>query len=262
MMRVEVVPLPSELRPEHLRDRCVVVFDVLRATTSMVAALASGAERIVVFDSLDAARHAAAQPQDPASARLLCGEHRCLKPPGFDLGNSPGGFAHELVAGKSIYMSTTNGTRAIVAARSAGALYAAALVNAAATAAHLAALGRDVTLLCAGTEGQPAPEDMIGAGAAGKALDMITSVKFLGHATRWSLQMFHAARDHLEASLRDTQGGRNIIGAGLWSDIDFAARLNVFDLVARISNDDPPVVAVAVAVAMPLRAQSDPPPRA
>lgn len=253
MIRVEVVPLPSQLRAEHLRDRSVVVFDVLRATTSMVAALANGAERIVVFGSLDAARHAAAQPQDPPSARLLCGEANCLKPAGFDLGNSPGGFTSGLVAGKGIYMSTTNGTRAIVAARGAAVVFAAALVNASATARHLALLARDVTLLCAGTERQLAPEDMMGAGAVAEILDRLTSIKFIGDRAHTALRAFHGARDHLEASLRDTQGGRNIIRAGLSPDIEFAARLDVFDLVVQISNDDPPVVTAAA----PLRAQPD-----
>src|SRR5262245_24755418 len=159
MMQVEVVPLPSQLQPEHLRNRSVVVFDVLRATTSIIAALANGADRIVVFESLDAARHAAAQAQDSSRPVLLCGESNCLKPPGFDLGNSPGDFARDVVRAKTIYLSTTNGTRAIGAARrAAGALFAAALVNASATAAQLARLGRDVTLLCAGTKGQVAPE--------------------------------------------------------------------------------------------------------
>src|SRR3954462_7547904 len=143
-MRVEVVPLPRKLMPEHLNGRAAVVFDVLRATSSIVAALANGAERIIVFDSLDAARSAA---QPGAKTILLCGEDHCLKPPGFDLGNSPGGFARDVVAGKTIYMSTTNGTRAIVAAAGAGALFAAALVNATATARHLVGLGRDITLL-------------------------------------------------------------------------------------------------------------------
>src|SRR5689334_8655999 len=198
-MRVEVVRLPSELRPEHLHDRAVVVFDVLRATTSMVAALANGARRILVFDSLQAARLAAAQQPD-SSVPLLCGEHQCVKPAGFDLGNSPGGFTREVVGGKTIYMSTTNGTRAIVAARDAAALVAGALLNAAATAHHLSALGREITLLCSGTEGQFAPEDMIGAGAVAEMLDRIASVKFFGDATQSALRMFHGARDRLESS--------------------------------------------------------------
>src|SRR3954447_8557863 len=106
-MRVEVVPLPRKLMPEHLNGRAVIVFDVLRATTSMVAALANGAEKVLVFDSLDVARAAATR--DEHRRGLLCGEQSCLKPPGFDLGNSPGEFARDVVAGKTIYMSTTNG---------------------------------------------------------------------------------------------------------------------------------------------------------
>ena len=109
-MKIDVVPLPQMLTDEHVRDRVVVVFDVLRATTTIAAALAAGAEAIRVFDSLDAARSAAAA---FAGDKLLCGELKCLPPPGFDLGNSPGTYLRDRVAGKMIFLSTTNGTRAL-----------------------------------------------------------------------------------------------------------------------------------------------------
>lgn len=240
-MRVEVVELLRNLRPEHLRRRAVVVFDVLRATTSMVTALANGADRIVVFDSLDAARHVHAQPRDSRSS-LLCGEERCLKPADFDLGNSPGGFEREVVEGKTIFMCTTNGTRAIVAARGAAELFAAALVNATATAQHLARLGRDVTLLCSGTEGEVAPEDLIGAGAVVDRLCAVVPTTRVDDAARASRERFKSVRPDLLAALRDTRGGRNIIRAGLSGDIEVAARLDVYDVVAVISSDSPPVV--------------------
>src|SRR4051812_831509 len=102
-MKINVVPLPSMLRDEHVRDRAVVVFDVLRATTTIAAALNAGAKEIRVFDSLDAARSAAAEFPD---AKLLCGETKCLPPPGFDLGNSPGAYVPELVKDKTLFLST------------------------------------------------------------------------------------------------------------------------------------------------------------
>src|SRR6185503_128204 len=123
-MRVDVVFLPSLIRDEHLISRSVAVFDVLRATTSMAAALAAGVSEIRVYpDTASAARTAG-----PASPhRLLCGEEKCLPPPGFDLGNSPGAFVPEH-SGRIMHMSTTNGTRAIVACSKAAAVYPAALV--------------------------------------------------------------------------------------------------------------------------------------
>src|SRR6516162_9743988 len=161
-MKIDVVPLPSMLTDEHVRDRVVVVFDVLRATTTIATAIANGAKEIRVFDSLDAARSAAV---DFTGAKLLCGESKCLAPLGFDLGNSPGDYTREVVLGKTVFLSTTNGTKALVAARNASLLLVGSLVNARAIASQIARRHQDATLLCAGTDGEPAAEDILGAGA-------------------------------------------------------------------------------------------------
>src|SRR5688500_14595281 len=110
-MNVQVALLPRDL-PADLSERSVVVFDVLRATTTMTAALAAGVAGIQLFETLDDAASAAKRFEGP---RVLCGEHRCLPPPGFDLGNSPGRFGRDQHAGATAFMCTTNGTRAIAA---------------------------------------------------------------------------------------------------------------------------------------------------
>src|SRR5688500_4961763 len=127
-MDAQVVLLPSELKPGQLNGRACVVFDVLRATTTMAAALAAGVEEIRLFGDLDSARQAAGA---FSGRKLLCGESRCVMPEGFDLGNSPGQFTSHH-RGATMFMCTTNGTRALLAATEADAVFTAALVNAAA----------------------------------------------------------------------------------------------------------------------------------
>src|SRR5277367_6399189 len=105
-MTIDTIILPSELDRVRIVNRTVVVFDVLRATTSITAALAAGVKEVRVFDSLDAAMAAANAFDQP---RLLCGERHTLPPPGFDLGNSPGQFDRARHAGMTVFMSTTNG---------------------------------------------------------------------------------------------------------------------------------------------------------
>ena len=230
-MNLDVVLLPKHLEPRHLDGRTVVVFDVLRATTTMAAALAAGVEEIRVFGSLDeAARAAAAHP----GARILCGEENCLPPAGFDLGNSPGAFRRELHAGRTAYMSTTNGTRAIVAARGARTVFAGALVNASAVARAVAAAGADVTLLCAGTGGAAAMEDVIGAGAVMAALGRSFPTSPESDAAPIARRLFEAAAHDLRAALTESLGGRNVIAAGLLEDIAFAARLDALDVVGFV----------------------------
>lgn len=232
-MNVDVVFLPQYLKPGQLQGRAVVVFDVLRATTTMTAALAVGVTEIHVYPDTASAR-AAKEVAGPGV--LLAGEERCLPPKGFDLGNSPGAFERELHAGRRLIMSTTNGTRAILAARSADRIFAGALVNATAVARALRETGRDVTLLAAGTGGAIAIEDLLGAGAVLAALTTVggPDVRLQSDAALVARRLWARDRDDVAACLRESLGGRNVIDAGLAGDIDFAARVDAFDVVGVI----------------------------
>jgi 2-phosphosulfolactate phosphatase len=234
-MKIDVVRLPRELKPDHLNGRVAVVLDVLRATSTIAAALFNGASEIRISDSIEIAQAAASH---FTGARVLAGERQALPPPGFDLGNSPGDFTAERIGGKTIFLSTTNGTRAIVAARGAAHVLTGALVNSASTARHLASLKLDVTLLCSGTDGEFAPEDYCGAGAVVDRLQYLTSVES-SPTTVEAHRLFRKSRDDLPAFLRTTQGGRNVIRAGLEADIDFAARLDTLDVAVNVSGDPP-----------------------
>jgi 2-phosphosulfolactate phosphatase len=235
---IDVYFLPRDLKQEDLPARAVVVLDVLRATTSMIAALDAGVRQIGIYPSTAAA--AIAGKASPSS--LLCGEERCLRPPGFDLGNSPGAFESSLHAGRELLMSTTNGTRAIIAARGAAKIFIGGLVNAAAVARRIVRENLPIALLCAGTNGEVAMEDILGAGAVIDSLGEFISICLESDSAHIAQRLFSANRDQLPAILQLTRGGRNLIGAGLEADIDFAARLNIFDTVGSVSADAPPIV--------------------
>jgi 2-phosphosulfolactate phosphatase len=240
-LQVSVVLVPGHLEPAHLDSRAVVVFDVLRATTSMTAALAAGVEEIRVFPDLEYARRAAQH--HTAGPRILCGEENCLPPPGFDLGNSPGAFNRQAHRGAVAYMSTTNGTRAIIAAAGAAVVFVGALVNAQAVASALLDTGLDATLLCAGTNGQVAMEDLLGAGAVLDAMARAESsrVRPSGDVAHVAQRLYRSARSDLRAALAESQGGRNVIAAGLPQDIDYAARLDSLDVVGFVAPEAPVV---------------------
>ena len=245
-MDIDVVLLPRDLTPAHLDGRVVVVFDVLRATTSMAAALAAGVGEIRIFANLREAQGAAARHAGPA-ARLLCGEENCLKPVGFDLGNSPGAFSRGAHAGRTVYMSTTNGTRAIVACRAAPVVLTGALVNASAVARAVTRRwpGMAVTLLCAGTGGAAAMEDVIGAGAVMDALSRPGTLAPSSDVVLMALRLFRSARADLRAVLTESRGGQNVVAAGLAPDIDFAARLDSLDVVGAVEREALSVRALA-----------------
>ncbi|HSU66490.1 MAG TPA: 2-phosphosulfolactate phosphatase [Tepidisphaeraceae bacterium] len=238
-MQVDVVLLPSELRPEHLSGRSVVVFDVLRATTTITAALAAGVKEIRIFGDLEPARIAA---RGSGLRHLLLGERHAVKPPGFDLGNSPGAFQLDVHGDLTLFMTTTNGTKAILAAMGAKQIFTGALVNADALASALVQSGADATLLCSGTEGYVCTEDLLGAGAAIHALEPRTKVTLDSDVAWIARNLFSAQRHDLQATLEESRGGHNIKRAGLDPDIAFCAQLDTYEAVGIVEQSDPPIV--------------------
>jgi 2-phosphosulfolactate phosphatase len=232
-MNIEVILLPEHLHDRDLSRHTVIVFDVLRATTTITAAFAAGIRMVRIFDSVGAAQ-SAAQSANPRP--LLCGEIKTLPPPGFDFGNSPRQFLPEHV-GRDVFLATTNGTRAAYAARSAAQLFAGALVNAPAVAAAAARARRDIILLCSGTAGEISLEDTIGCGAVCHELLARGDYSLAEDASRIAHRLFQATRDGLAAALATGQGGHNIIAAGLEPDIEFAARVGVFSVVPLATSD-------------------------
>jgi 2-phosphosulfolactate phosphatase len=239
-MKVDVILHPRDLHPQHLTGRAVAIFDVLRATTTLTAALASGAREVRTYDSIEAARSAAAAFDAP---KLLCGELRTLPPEGFDLGNSPGDYTPERVKDHTIFFATTNGTRAINAVLSSAAppkaVFAAALVNAHAAAAALLACNADITLLCSGSDGQFSAEDFLGAGAVTEALAAKAEITPGSDAVLAARFAFLGVRHDLRGALRQTYGGKNNLRVGLDKDVDFAARSDLFDIVGKIEGSPP-----------------------
>jgi 2-phosphosulfolactate phosphatase len=228
MIPLRVIMLPSLLTTDDLQGRVVVVFDVLRATTTMAAALQAGAREIRIFDSLDKAQQAWKLFQ---GSKLLAGEKNCLPPPGFDMGNSPGDFTPGRCQDRTIFMSTTNGTRALVAARQASLLLAGAVVNASATARAILDFQQPVTLLCAGTDGKIALEDLHGAGVV---MEEIGISNLLLENDEAYLAFQQSLSDPTGDRLYISQGGKNILRARLDQDICYAGQRNVIPFAVRI----------------------------
>lgn len=248
--------LPDLARPEDLAGRTAVVIDVLRATTTIVHALAAGARAVVPCGEIAQARQTA---QRLGTDALLAGERGGLPIPGFDLGNSPAEFIPPRVEGKTIVFTTTNGTRALLRCAGAECILLAAFVNFSAVCAELA--GRDeVAIVCAGTDGHVTREDVLLAGAivddlagsghlpgsdtagsrqpaagcrkSGKAVWRLNDQAQIA-ADAWRAAVRLLTDRPLGMTLRASRGGQNLIEIGQENDIDLAAQIDRFDLVPR-----------------------------
>ena len=219
-MRVHVAFTPGEQTPAPVG----IVVDVLRATSTMTQALASGYERVLCCGEIDVAR-ALAESDGPAT---LAGERRLEPIEGFDLGNSPGEVAQGPLA-PTLILTTTNGTRLLVsAAERFERVYVGSLLNLDAVAAAARESGEDVAVLCAGVLGELALDDAYCAGRIARAL---------GGDPEDSAQAAIRLADSFPGALEGLGASRsagNLRRRGMGADIEWCARESVLDVVPRL----------------------------
>jgi 2-phosphosulfolactate phosphatase len=248
--------LPSLIPPGALHGGVAVVVDVLRATSVMVQALASGCEGVVPCAEVDEAIRI--RDSLPAGTALLAGERLGLPIEGFDFGNSPGSFTPETCQGKTLVMTTTNGTRAILASLEADAVFIAAFSNLMETSARLREVPSEVHIVCSGTNGLISFEDAILAGALACDIQFSRRIglpnRQFGNdeaeiaARLWAtvpLGEHHLDQDDLAAVLSLGRGGKRVREIGLAGDIRDAARVDRFPLLAALQRDPLRVVRFA-----------------
>lgn len=161
-MRIEVFLTSQQADEIGLRDKTVVVIDVLRASTTIAVALQNGAREIIPVTTVEAAMKIVGNLFGEVT--LLGGERGGKKIEGFHLGNSPLEYAEERVRGKAIVFSTTNGSQAMVKARYAKEMIVCGFVNMSCVQKFLSEPERDFVILCSGRAGNFSLEDAVCAG--------------------------------------------------------------------------------------------------
>lgn len=233
-MRLHVALTPDELGQGELHSRTVVVIDVLRAATTVTAALAHGCRMVIPVLTPEAARDRARG--FPPGEVLLGGERGGEPIAGFDLGNSPLEYTPDRVAGKVIILTTTNGTRALVKTAGAAPTAMAALVNLKAITHWIGDQGRDLTLVCAGEAGDMSLEDTVCAGLiaeklveAGLSLDLSAEAAMARSVAR-------DYQDRLADLRRDSTWARRLAQAGRGKDLATCLVLDAWSLVPVFRN--------------------------
>jgi 2-phosphosulfolactate phosphatase len=223
-----VALLPERVDPAALPRATVLVVDVLRASTTMIMALGNGCAGIVpTSEPSEAQRRAQAIGPDA----LVAGERKGLMLEGFDLGNSPLEMTAERVGGKTLVFTTSNGTRALLATRSAAAVGIAALVNLTAAAAWAQADGRDVVVVCSGDRGDLSLEDTACAGLLIDRLLRSDPGAALTEAARGALETGRSYGKAVGRLAQDSSWGRNLARAGRAADLEACLVLDTTTVV-------------------------------
>ncbi|NLY49868.1 MAG: 2-phosphosulfolactate phosphatase [Firmicutes bacterium] len=233
-MRVCVYPLPN-LVPRDLTGPAVVI-DVLRATSVMVTALANGAHSIRTVAEVESARSLA--DSYPPGTVLLGGERRALPIPGFDFGNSPLEYTKNTVQGKTIILTTTNGTRALETLKGVRPLFIGAFLNGSAVAKALASLGQDATLVCSGTRGHFSLDDAACAGMVSARLQELVPGLELDDMAYTVLSLYQQHQKNLRELIHHAAHCQYLTSIGLEKDITYCLQEDLFALVPQLVNEE------------------------
>ena len=236
-MRIDVFFGPQQIAPGEMNGRVVAVIDVLRASTSIAVALANGAKNIIPFDSSEEV--ISRSKSFERGAVKLAGERKMLAIPGFDLGNSPREFTREAVEGKTILMSTTNGTVALGAVQGARDVVVASYVNFSAVLAMLRAAARaktDIAIICAGRDRQFSLEDSACAGRYARHIARRLPSADVNDAARACAMIDRRYGENLARLFAEAAHGKALADAGFAEDLVMCAAVDSYPVVPIYSD--------------------------
>lgn len=213
-----------------------VVIDALRATSTITTALAHGAEAVRPFATVEEARAY----KDAHPEVLLAGERGGNPLPGFDLGNSPREMSPDVISGKRLALTTSNGTPALHAAAQAAVpgdqILAGSLLNAQAIADHVQnhpdAAVCHVRIICAGTGRGFSLEDAITASALASKLPLADK-----HPAQALWRAYGKSEESLLTTWRATRNGRHLVKIGRGEDIPFCLQQDTYATVPILDAD-------------------------
>ncbi|MFN6462620.1 MAG: 2-phosphosulfolactate phosphatase family protein [Nostoc sp. DedVER02] len=223
-----------ELTPTGKAPECAIAVDVLRATSTIATVLAAGGEAVQVFSDLD--QLIEVSEKWPSEKRLRAGERGGAKVPGFELGNSPLDCTPELVHGRRLFISTTNGTRALQRVQDSPNLLAAALINRAAVVQFLLEKKPEtVWIVGSGWEGSFSLEDTVCAGAIAHSLLQQTQLspeELAGNdEVAGAIALYSQWQDNLLGLFHQASHGQRLLRLDCQEDLKYCSQTDILDVL-------------------------------
>ncbi len=227
---------PGQVDEMQLKDKNVVIIDVLRASTTVAMALQNGAKEIIPVNSVESVVKISGNLFGDVTLRA--GERNSKMIEGFNLGNSPLEYTSDVVKGKSIIFMTSNGSAAMVKGRHAHTLVVAAFVNLSTVVKFLAGLRSDISIICAGDENNFCLEDTVCAGRIINTLVKGTDLDIdLDDAGTAACALDKAFGKNILKMLKTSEHGKFLTDIGFAQDLKTCAAIDSIDVLPMLSGN-------------------------
>jgi 2-phosphosulfolactate phosphatase len=240
MPKITVIPTQSLITDDLvLKDKNIVIVDVLRATSTMLVALVNGAKEIIPAENVNTAARIA---KGTGKSGLLCGERAGKVIEGFDLGNSPFEYTKEVIENKSLVFSTTNGTVSMHKARYSSNCVLASFLNISVVAEYLNVLDADFTIICSGKLNNFCLEDFVYAGALISKLfklgknksryeisDTEIAAKTISKSLAYSSSVLN--KEKIVEMLNFSEHGIYLKSLGFGNDLEFCSEIDSYPFI-------------------------------
>jgi 2-phosphosulfolactate phosphatase len=231
-VKVDIIISAADIKSEKLKNKVVVVIDVLRATSVMVTALNNGCKEVIPVREIEEALEIV---KNEREKYILGGERNAVKIEGFDYSNSPLDYTRENIEGRTLVMTTSNGTRAIKNSEEAENVFIAAMINGKAVAKKLIEINKDVVFVNAGTQGEFSIDDFITSGYIIELLKENITVELTDIAT--TSNYIYKNNEDIFSFVKYATHYKKIKELGLEEDLKYCLTKDIVEVVPQYKDN-------------------------
>lgn len=230
-MKGDIIISAGDIKETKVKDKTVIVIDMLRATSVITTAIANGCKEVIPLLTIEEAMDLVREEREKY---ILGGERKALKIEGFDCSNSPLEYTNEVVKGKTIVLTTTNGTRAIKGSEGAKNILIGAMINGAAVAGRAEKLDNDIVIVNAGTYDEFSIDDFICSGYIIDCLKELTDVELSDIAT--TAHYIYKNNEDIYSFMKYASHYKRIEELGLKEDLEYCCQKSIIEVVPEYKN--------------------------
>lgn len=232
-MNIDIIISADYINEDSIKDKVVVVIDMLRATSVITTAFINGCKEVIPYLTVEEAVEKSKEFKKGAC--ILGGERKAVKIEGFDLSNSPLEYTEEVVKDKTVIITTTNGTRSLTKCKSAKRVFVGAMINGKAVAEKLVEIGEDVVIVNAGTNGQFSMDDFICAGYMINEMLKISNKLELTDIAKTANYIYENNKG-IDSFINSARHYGVMKELGLMNDVKYAMKKEITDIVPEYKN--------------------------